>query len=286
MYARLLAVLSVFLIVGAAVPFLVCDDGSDGASLDGAPDAEHVVDLGDYTILKGSASRSFDLLDAYENAVGDAPLSTLQAIYIGGFDTKGLPGWITVEKSYTGTMYEDFVPDIQLVVQTTHVAASTDYWLYSGLLGGILWTITVEVEDSDPTITPSETYSYELSFDSRGGSAVSPVRIDNAHSSAVIDLAAYVPEMGGHKFIGWTEDVSSGRIVTSITLEGEPGTTVTKTLYAVWQVVDEEEPEHIVLPTLFDGLIQILSDPLILLIIIAVFLAVCLFIRNRTGGYY
>ena len=279
MNAKLLAVLSAVLIVGI-VPFMVSDGGTDGASLDDAPDAKYIVDLGDYTLLKGSAERSFDLLDAYEDAVGGAPLSTLQGIYIGGFDTGGIPGWITVEKSYTGTMYEDFVPDVQLVVDPIYAAASSDYWVYSAMMGGILWTITVGVEDSDPTVTPEGTYTYNVVFDTHGGSSVGPLTHDSHNDSWTVDLTKYVPTKDGFDFKGWSPDASGETMYGStLTMNGIKGDTVSVTVHAIW------EESHLVIPTFWDGLIELISDPIILLVGLILFLAVCLFIRNRTGGY-
>lgn len=279
MNAKLLAVLSAVLIVGV-VPFMVSDGGADGASLDDAPDAKYIVDLGDYTLLKGSAERSFDLLDAYEDTVGGAPLSTLQGIYIGGFDIGGIPGWITVEKSYTGTMYEDFVPDVQLVVDPIYAAASTDYWVYSAMMGGILWTITVEVEDSDPTVTPEGTYTYNVVFDIHGGSFIGPLTHDSHNDSWTVDLSKYVPTKDGYEFKGWSPDTSGETMYGStLTMNGIKGDTVSVTVHAIW------EESHLVIPTFWDGLIELISNPIILLVGLILFLAICLFIRNRTGGY-
>ena len=39
------------------------------------------------------------------------------------------------------------------------------------------------------------------------------------------------------------------------------------------------------IPTFWDGLIELISNPIILLVGLILFLAVCLFIRNRIGGY-
>lgn len=279
MNAKLLAVLSAVLIVGV-VPFMISDGEADGASLDDAPDAKYVIDLGDYTFLKGSASKSFDLLDAFGSQTGLDQLSTYQGIYIGGFNTGGIPGWISVEKSYTGTMYEDFVPDVQLVVNPTYVAASTDYWVHSSLMGGILWTITVEVEDSDPTVTPEGTYTYNVVFDTHGGSSVGPITHDSHNDSWTVDLSKYVPTKDGYEFKGWSPDASGETMYGStLTMNGIKGDTVSVTVHAIW------EESHLVIPTFWDGLIELISNPIILLVGLILFLAVCLFIRNRTGGY-
>ena len=270
----LLSVLAVCL-----VPIVA--DGGDAASLEDAPDAKYVIDLGDYTLLKSSSPMSFDLLDAFGDQTGLDQLSTYQGIYIGGISNDGLPGWITIEKSYTGTMYEDFVPDIQLVVDPLYVAGSTDYWCHSNLMGGILWTITVEVQDSDPTITPSGTYNYRVNFDTMGGEVLGPVSHQSHNDSWSLDPSGYVPVREGYDFVGWSYSESGDSIIRGdISLDGIPDELVSVTVYAVW------EPAKLVIPTFWDGLIELVSNPIILLLCLIMFLAVCLFIRNRnTGGY-
>ena len=261
-------------------PVLLISDEVSAASLDDAPDAKYVVDLGDYSFLKGSAPKSFDLLDAFSNQTGIGSLGTLQGIYIGGFDAGGIPGWISVEKSYTGTMYEDFVPDVQLIVDPIYAAASTDYWVYSAMMGGILWTISVEVEDSDPTITPDGTYVYNIVFDTQGGSSVGPVTHSSHNDSWSVDLSRYVSIKDGFDFKGWAPDASGEALYeSSLTLDGVKGKTVSVTVYAVW------EESQVVIPTLWDGLIELFSNPVIFLLGVVVFLGVCLFIRYRMRGY-
>ena len=280
MNSRLLAVVSVLLVVGL-VPVMVSDVGADGASLEDAPDAKYVVDLGDYTLLKGGSEKSFDLLDAFGEQTGLDQLSTYQGIYIAGLSSDGLPGWITVERSYTGTMYEDFVPSIELVVDPIYAAASTDYWCHSNLMGGILWTITVEVEDSDPTVTPSGTYEYRIDFDTTGGEPLGSVNHQSHNDSWSLDPSGYVPVRDGYDFVGWSYNSSGDSIIRgNVTLDGVSGSVVSDTLYAVW------EPAKLTLPTVWDELAVALSDPVVMLLLVVVFLAVCLFIRNRNRGYY
>lgn len=280
MNAKLLAAVSVLLVVGL-VPVIMSDVGADGASLEDVPDAKYVVDLGDYTLLKGGAERSFDLLDAFGEQTGLDQLSTYQGIYITGLSSDGLPGWITVEKSYTGTMYEDFVPSIELVVDPIYAVASTDYWCHSSLMGGILWTITVEVEDSDPTVTPSGTYDYRIDFDTMGGEPLGSVNHQSHNDSWSLDPSGYVPVRDGYDFVGWSYNSNGDSIIRgNVTLNGVSGSVVSDTLYAVW------EPAKLTLPTVWDELAVALSDPVVMLLLVVGFLAVCLFIRNRNRGYY
>lgn len=274
---KLLTLLASLVLV-VCFPVLV-SDGSDAADLSDAPDANNVVDLGTYSLLKGSSPMTFDLLDSYGDVSGNDQLSTYQGIYITGVDSGGLPGWISVEKSYTGTMYEDFVPTMELVVDPVYAVSSTDYWCYSPLMGGILWTINVEVQDSDPTITPDGTYVYEVIFDSRGGSHVGTFHISSHNGSYTFDLSQFVPEREGYAFAGWSPDPSGDSVyLKPITLNGVPGETVSITVYAVW------EESYLVIPTIWDGLIELFTNPLVLLIGLVLFLAVCLFIRNRMGA--
>lgn len=274
----LVAIIAVLAVV--AVPAFV-DEASEGASITDAPSAQHVVDLGDYVLLKGGSPRSFDLLDSFGSQTGNDQLSSYQGIYIAGFDTGGLPGWITVEKSYTGTMYEDFVPSALLVVDPLYATGSTDYWVHSNMFGGILWVITVEVRDADPTITPDETFSYRIDFDTGEGDPLGPVIHDSPSDTWTADLTLYVPTWSGHDFVGWAADESGESLYEStLTLEGVSGEVVSITVYAVW------EESSIVIPTFWDGLIELLTDPLVVVISLVLFFAVCLFIRNRTTRWY
>ena len=268
-------------VIAAVLVVPLVSEGSDAADLADAPEAKYVVDLGSHSYLLGGAEQTFDLLGALSDATDlDAP-STHQGIYIGGISTDGLPGWITVEKSYTGTMYEDFDPYIELVVDPAYAVPATDYWCYCALMGGILWTINVEVQDSDPTITPSGTYGYRLDFDTMGGRPMASVTHQSHNDSWTVDPNQYVPTRDGYEFVGWSTDSSGESILRGdITLDGVADQVVSQQLYAVWDEV------HLVLPTMWDELAAMLSDPLVLLILAAGFLAVCVFIRNRNGGRY
>ena len=66
---------------------------------------------------------------------------------------------------------------------------------------------------------------------------------------------------------------------STLTMNGIKGDTVSVTVHAIW------EESHLVIPTFWDGLIELISNPIILLVGLILFLAICLFIRNRTGGY-
>ena len=85
----------------------------------------------------------------------------------------------------------------------------------------------------------------------------------------------------GYDFVGWSYSESGDSIIRGdISLDGVPDELVSVTVYAVW------EPAKLVIPTFWDGLIELVSNPIILLLCLIMFLAVCLFIRNRnTGGY-
>ena len=97
------------------------------------------------------------------------------------------------------------------------------------------------------------------------------------------------PEREGSVFKGISQvpngPLISGPLVVSVgasnvveTDSGDGGSVYTATFYAVW------ETESVYLPTMWDELAALLSDPLVIMLLVAGFLSVCLFIRNRTGG--
>ncbi len=76
-------------------------------------------------------------------------------------------------------------------------------------------------------------YYYTLSFDTNGGTAISPI---TGVSGATIDLTAYTPRMDGYIFEGWYSDTGLSDKISSVRL------TKNTTVYAGWTMIEEFSP--------------------------------------------
>ena len=97
---------------------------------------------------------------------------------------------------------------------------------------GNLYTVTVTLQSYSTTSGGgggggSVGTSYKLTFNTNGGSEISPV---SKSSGTIIDLSAYVPTRDGYTFEGWCSDSSLSTRVTSVTLTGNV------TVYAKWSL--------------------------------------------------
>ena len=97
---------------------------------------------------------------------------------------------------------------------------------------GNLYTVTVTLRSYSTTSGGgggggSVGTSYKLTFNTNGGSEISPV---SKSSGTIIDLSAYVPTRDGYTFEGWCSDSSLSTRVTSVTLTGNV------TVYAKWSL--------------------------------------------------
>ena len=97
---------------------------------------------------------------------------------------------------------------------------------------GNLYTVTVTLRSYSTTSGGgggggSVGTSYKLTFNTNGGSEISPV---SKSSGTIIDLSAYVPTRDGYTFEGWCSDSSLSTRVTSVTL------TSNVTVYAKWSL--------------------------------------------------
>ena len=202
-----------------------------------------------------------------------------------------LPSWITVDVSAESPeMSISIRPALQQVQEDT----TGNYWIYwsvvhDGLVDSrytYLLEFTVNVDWAGGVVVPEEYNTFQLDFDTRGGSYVPPMyaEVDSNQDSYEFDISGVLdPVRTDYRFLGWTSDVEEGsylpdEVTVSISDGGSSGS---RTIYAMW----EYDPQEIVIPTLWDGLIELFSNPVIFLLGVVVFLGVCLFIRNRMRGY-
>lgn len=107
-------------------------------------------------------------------------------------------------------------------------AADSEYAKQYGSATGEIIFVGVDIVEDDPVVT---TPSYTLSFNSNGGSSISPVTAARGYE---VSLDAYVPTLEGCVFGGWYSDSSLTAPITALRLTSD------MTVYAKWT---EQQPE-------------------------------------------
>lgn len=222
-----------------------------------------------------------------------------------GWTDAVVPSWINASIVQDSALFGDhadgisitIMPALQQVAEDTH----GEYWIYySTTQSGpgvttntktFLFTFSVDVEWNGGVIVP-DTYNRFIACIDWGDGYVqnlTPVTFVSTVTSASFSVPE-APEREGFVLKGISTvpngSLISGDLVVSVngsnvtvSDDGDGGKVYTGMFYAVW------EQEHLVIPTFWDGLIELFSNPVILLVGLILFLAVCLFIRNRIGGY-
>lgn len=223
-------------------------------------------------------------------------------------EDKVAPSWIT----YSADLVS--IVSTGSVTFTVHPAAQTEgehsthgsYWFYfeatyHGTSGDtvepylFMFDVYVDWDEGGGVITPPEDekvyFRLNLDYGQSDLQDTSLFRIaDSGSLSAVFDLPS-AADREDLVFSGWSlSEGGPATYVDSFTLAiGADNVTVTEeggvsyytvTLYAVWS------PEGLVIPTMWDELTVLLSDPLVLLFLAAGFLCVCAFIRSRNDRGY
>lgn len=224
-----------------------------------------------------------------------------------GWTDACVPSWIDAEIVKAGYgEYDDGVeitirPALQAVSEDTH----GEYWIYYSITQDLpgssstttktfLITFSVDVEWNGGVIVP-DTYNRFYCYVDFGEGYIynyTPEMTASDVTSASFGFPSDVPDREGLVLLGYsaspdgeiiTDDsfvVSSSGSNVEISDDGSGGTIYSATFYAVWN------QEKFTIPTFWDGLIELFSDPMVLLFMAVMFLAVCLFIRNRNGGRY
>lgn len=256
---------------------------SDGSEVDAdVPSADETFNVITATYYTDSEAQ---VLDFYELG-GDY---AVYAEILNGANNQGelsiissyMPTWITID--YGGLYYTN-------VTVTISPGAVCDdvFWILYDVFGSrFLLTFDIQVLESDSgTVVPDPDDPYNtfyLYFNTQGGDSITGLSAKSARSSYTFDISEIVPTRDGYTFVCWSTDpygeaMLSGSVTVSL---GDDGTG-SRTIYAIW----EENRNGLIIPTFWDGLIELFSNPIILLVCLIVFLAVCLFIRNRNIGRY
>jgi len=259
-----------------------------GASLlilpigDVSADAQHPVPSSDFfstfpelSVTTSSPAVVFDL-STFPDSVSNVEF--LYECLRVSYDNRSLelvdsyaPTWISVSFQYTS---------ILVTVAPGSVCDDT-FWIEYRITGGatISMVFPIVVSDSGSSVPePVGQNTFTLRFDSQGGTIVNSMVVLSSSDSAVFDITGKDPSRSGYSFIGWSSDpdgssVLTGRTFTVQVLPDEDSGSAT--LYAVW------EESGLRLPTFFDGLGELVTDPVIIGCSLAAFLGSCLFIRWR-----
>lgn len=224
-----------------------------------------------------------------------------------GWTDAVIPSWINADIANDHDLFGDYhdgivitiMPALQQVSEDTH----GDYWIYYSMTQDgpgmsnpvtktFLFTFSVNVEWNGGVIVPDIYNQFVACIDWGNGyvQSLTPVTFAENVTSAAFDVPDS-PEREGYTLKGISTAPSgaviSGDLVVSVgasnvTVEdnGDGGKVYTGMFYAIW------EYDHLTIPTFWDGLIELLSDPIVLLLLFVGFLSVCLFIRNRNVRYY
>ena len=282
MNVKLLSCVAVVVLCLCSVPMVLDDSAS--ADVPSQPDADVSLTVVSKTYLTDSPSESFHLLD-----MGDLGREYVEAGEIIAssshqgnleIDASGLPSWI----SYHVPSEYDLSNDVYFTVSPGAPCDET-FWIWFDAYNGdtsIILLFDIVVEDSGSVI-PTENYTFVLNLNTNGGDPLGPLSAESKDRSHTFDISGCVPMRDGFSFKGWASDPNGEAMLSgsvTVTISGD-SSTASRTVYAVW----EENDYSLTIPTFWDGLIELLSNPIILLLGLIMFLAVCLFIRNRTGGY-
>lgn len=246
-------------------------DSSEAAS-------EVVYDMGVHEYTTNTRSQVFALGTANTDEAFFAQ-AVSHSVQIGEYSfSSNAPSWITWEvKPNDSKFYLTIIPGAP---SDGNYTLTFNCYGYSSNIVCIL-KIHVIVTDSGtvvPDPDPSTSNTFELLFDTQGGNAIGPVRKVTVDDSMSVALANYVPVKNGYTFLGWAS-VPGSDVVDMGDYAIVNETTSPKTVYAVWEPA---EPETLILPTLWDGLIEILSNPLIVGGMAAFMLMTAFMVRGRS----
>lgn len=189
-------------------------------------------------------------------------------------DRSGAPSWITY------AIYPERY-EVELRVAPGSPVSDTFWILFNAYGSKILLTFEITVLDGGGVI-PNDNYrTFTLRFDTRGGSSVSDWSVQSLNTAYTFDLSQIrPPERDGHTFKGWSNMSDGSTLVVgkswTVTLP-DGSKSVSYTLYAVWQ----EDKKGFTIPTVWDDIIEFLSEPMVIISLVLGSVLTALFIRWR-----
>jgi len=269
---RLVALLSVCIL--ALIP-LALSESSEGATLPACDESFEVVNKTYYT---NSPVDSFWLTDL---SGGNYYATLIWGSYGQGnctIDRSGAPAWITFDIFSSRA-------DVKITITPGAVCDDT-FWIMFKCFGSdkILLTFKIRVLDSGHGVIPAENLkTFVLKFDTAGGSRIGDMSAQSTTTSHTFNLDnVQKPTRDGYKFLGWSSDDSGLSMLMSPSYPmsiTDGSNYITKTLYALW----EKEDRHIIIPTIWDDLFALLTEPMVIIGLVVMMLSSAVFIRSRGG---
>ena len=233
-----------------------------------------------------------------------------------GWTDACVPEWINASIVEDGSLFSDeqdgiaitIIPALQGLEQNTH----GDYWIYysmtqsgPGMSGEVtktfLFEFSVDVEYVGTVIPDVESIQFVLRLDYGEGyvETLTPVTVGSNVTSTDFVLPTDGPvreeyefrgcavELGGDLLVDSTYTVSVNDVNIDVS-ENQGGQTVyTATLYALWEYVGSTpDPVPTPLPDPLRDLLELLSDPWVMLLVFAIVFGLAYLVRmRRIGGY-
>lgn len=262
--------------------------------------------------------------DSYVIDSEKSPTFFVEVDNINGYSDACLPSWISTciyqvsEKPSDATVISDLgfglsiSPGLQeMNEQDTHgdywiyfsFTKTTDFWFGSDVVTTTSFLIQFDVdvhgdESGGPHVDPSKNQvQLVLDYGSGDVRTLSPVFIDEGQLSVTFELPddSEAPSREGQRFFGFSTepkgDVIKGDSVSVLVSDlgpgedGEQGTMYSFTLYAVWEPVNKED-EDTTIPDPLRDLLELMSDPWVMLLTLAIVFGLAYLVRmRRIGGY-
>jgi len=266
----LITVLTVILF-SSTLGVLVMD--SNAAEVPDQPNHTDLVEMPSMSFTQSSSAVTMYLSEYYANYA-----TVIGGTYMQGnltINDNGLPSWITY------TLYSNR-EDIKFTITPGAECNETFWVLFTCYNMKILITFPITIiNDGGGVISDDDQNTYILTFDTQGGSSVAPMISYTSSDSHTFDISDTKSDRSGYTFKGWSTvaNTSTVNVVNSWTLSVSGSeTSDTYTLYAVW------EKSKITIPTVWSELAEALNNPIIIILGLIMFFAVCLFIRFRIKG--
>lgn len=242
---------------------------------------------------------------------------------INGYTDACLPSWIQTciyqvsEELPDATAISDLGFGLSIspaLQQMNEYDTHGDYWIYFSftkttdhLIGSddvstktFLIEFDVDVhgdESGGPIVDPSKNQvQLVLDYGSGDVRTLSPISIDEGQLSVTFELPddSEAPVRDGYRFLGFSTE-PNGDVIESETIavlvsdlgpgeDGEDGTLYTFTIYAIWELDDDPVPTPI--PDPLRDILELLSDPWVMLLVFAIVFGLAYLVRmRRIGGY-
>ena len=229
--------------------------------------------IGPFDWYIGQNVEDIDVIDVIRDTTG------LGLTSISSYDISGLPGWIQLVIDEHGSSTK--APRAYLEVNPIAECSDADFWF--SINGIVRISINdVSVQDLGGDVTPEDVHTFTVYFDTRGGNSVDPWIHSDRVDSYVFDLSDIVPVRDGFEFKGWSLDVSGGALLqdSSVTVSlSDDGRTGSVLVYAIW-----DDTPGISLPDPLREILELISDPVVLVMLFVITFAVAYLVRIRKMG--